>query len=106
MLQIMQGDAYNIPIEILLADGTVAEQSDFTDVEIAIGNNIKSLSKKEITYDEENKVFLFPLKQEDSFDFFAVVKKAQVRVKTPNGEVFGIQLDKAAVIESISKVVL
>ena len=102
----MQGDAYNIPIEIKLADGTVADDTYFDDVEIVLGNSIKTLKKGEISYDSENGVFLFPLEQETSFDFYAISQKAQVRVKTTNNEVFGIPLDKAAVIESISKVVL
>lgn len=102
----MQGDAYNIPIEILLADGTVADNSTFAEVEIAIGGVIKRLSEKSISYDQENKVFLFPIQQEESFKYFALNQKAQVRVKTINGEVFGVNLDKAAVQESISKVVL
>ena len=46
MLEIMQGDAYNIPIEIILADGTVADDSTFAEVEIAIGGVIKRLSEK------------------------------------------------------------
>lgn len=101
----MQGDAYNIPIEIMVDDG-VADKTLFDEVEIVIGNIVKTMSSGEITYDNENKVFLFPISQKESMKLGAKAD-CQVRVK-PNGtnDVIGVNLGEIDVVKTLSKAVL
>jgi hypothetical protein len=101
----MQGDAYNIPIEIMADDG-IADETLFDEVEIVIGTMVKTMSSGEITYDTENKVFLFPLSQKESMKLGAKAD-CQVRVK-PNGtnDVIGVNLGEIDVDKTLSKAVL
>jgi hypothetical protein len=101
----MQGDAYNIPVEIMVDDG-IADDTLFDDVEIVIGTMVKTMSSGEITYDTENKVFLFPISQKESMKLGAKAD-CQVRVK-PNGtnDVIGVNLGEIDVAKTLSKAVL
>lgn len=101
----MQGDAYKIPIEILAEDG-VADETLFDEVEIVIGTMVKTMSRGEITYDTENKVFLFPISQKESMKLGAKAD-CQVRVK-PNStnDVIGVILGEIDVAKTLSKAVL
>lgn len=101
----MQGDAYNIPIEIMVDDG-IADKTLFDEVEIVIGTMVKTMSSGAITYDTENKVFLFPISQKESMKLGAKAE-AQVRVKPNNTDnVFGVELGEIDVAKTLSKAVL
>ena len=102
----MQGDAYNIPIEILTSDGTPANEGNLEDVEVTLGCIIKSLAKKEILFNSKDKVFEFPLTQDETFQLYENKYDIQVRVKTTENQVVGFKLREIAVIKSRSKVVL
>ncbi len=106
MAMIMQGDAYSIPVEILADDGP-ADETLFDEVEIVIGRLRKTMSSGEITYDKDNKVFLFPVSQAETFAMAAATMGAQARVK-PKGsnKVIGIPLEQIQVNASRSKEVL
>ena len=106
MATIMQGDAYNIPVEILADDGP-ADETLFDEVEIVIGKLRKTMSSGEITYDKDAKVFLFPVTQSETFAMAASTMGAQARVK-PKGtdKVIGIALKNVSVNGSRSQEVL
>lgn len=101
----MQGDQYNIPIEILAEDGAT-DPTLFQDVEIVFGSLVKTMAKEQISYDAEGKVFLFPLSQKESMNMPQKVK-VQVRVKLNGSEdVIGCDLGEIDVAKTMSKAVL
>lgn len=101
----MQGDQYNIPIEILADDG-VTDPTVFDEVEIVIGSLVKTMRKQQVSYDAEERAFLFPISQKESMNMPNKVK-AQVRVKPKGSEdVFGIDLGEIDVAKTMSKAVL
>lgn len=102
--RIMQGDAYDLGIEIFDDNGKMVTPDDVSDVEIVIAHMSKSYANKEIKYGES--VWLFPLTQEESFAIMPSKPKAQVRIKWKTGEVDGTKIDLSSVDESSSKEVL
>lgn len=101
----MQGDSYNIPIEIM-AEESVADPSVFAEVEIVFGSLVKKMTKNEISFDEKEKVYLFPISQLESMNMPERVK-AQVRVKLKgSGNVIGISLGEVSIDRTMSKAVL
>lgn len=101
----MQGDSYNIPIEILV-EGGATDPTVFDEVEIVFGSLVKTMGKDQISYDTDQKVFLFPISQKESMNMPNKVK-AQVRVK-PKGsdDVFGADLGEIDITKTMSKAVL
>ena len=102
--RIMQGDAYDLGIEILDNEGNVVTPDAVADVEIVIGHLTKTYARDELKFGEG--VWLFPLTQEESFSLMASRPKAQIRMKWKTGEVDGTKLDMSAVDESFSREVL
>lgn len=102
----MQGDSYNLEIEILDADGVAVTDSEVLDVEITIGFLRKTYAKHEVTYSEALGKWLFPITQEESFKLPATGVKAQVRVAWNTGGVEGVSLGCVHIDESTSKEVL
>lgn len=101
----MQGDSYKIPIELLADDG-VTDPTVFDEVEIVIGSMVKTMSSGAITYDQESKVFLFPVSQKETMNLPQKVN-AQVRVKlNGSNDVIGVDLGKIDVSKTMSKAVL
>ena len=105
-ITIMQGDQYAIPFEILTADGTPANGDTFADVELVVGALRKTMSSGAIVYDADRGAFLFPLMQEETFSMRDQRYKAQLRVKTVDGDVIGIDLGVIIVDVSKSKEIL
>lgn len=105
VFKIMQGDQYKIPIEIITSDGTPASDGVLQDLEVTIGGITKSLANGEITYNNADKVFEFPITQEETLKLNPVNYNVQIRVKV-NDNVVGYDLGKIVVIKSQSKVVL
>lgn len=101
----MQGDSYSLEFEILNADGSVVAASNVSDVEISVGFLKKRYSAGEITFSEDKK-WLFPLAQEETFAMAPARAKVQVRVKRASGVVEGCDLGYRNIRESISKEVL
>lgn len=100
----MQGDSYNLGINILNNAGNPVAPEDVKDVEITIGHLRKTYLNAELTY--ANGVWLFPLSQEETFGYWPASVKAQVRVVWANGVVEGVPLYGVRMEESISKEVL
>ena len=100
----MQGDSYNLGIKILNNAGSLVTPDDILDVEIAIGNLIKTYRDGLVTY--RDGLWMFPLSQQETFSFWPSSVKSQVRVFWPNGVVEGKPLYGVRIDESISKEVL
>lgn len=100
----MQGDAYNLGIEILNNAGNPVTPGDILDVEICIGRLRKTYRQAEVTYG--NGFWMFPVSQTESFGMNPSSLKGQVRVVWANGIVEGQPLYGARIIESTSKEVL
>lgn len=100
----MQGDSYNLGINILNNAGQPVTPDDIKDVEITIGNLRKTYLNAQVTF--RDGVWLFPLSQEETFRYWPTSVKAQVRVVWANGVVEGKPLYGIRINESISKEVL
>lgn len=103
-MQIMQGDAYSIGIDVTLNDAPI-DIAMVEKAEIVLGGLAKQYPN-EITYDGENGKFLFPITQQESFSFGLPPSPAQIRIKLTTGEVIGGKLGVFDVSMSASKEVL
>lgn len=104
-ISIMEGDQYGIGIRITdkCSHNLITDQ-DVSDVEITIGKYTKTYASGEVTYSDER--FIFPLTQEESFDFDSKSVAAQVRVKFIGGDIIGEAFDRIDVKSSKSKEML
>ena len=100
----MQGDSYNLGIRILNNAGSAVTEADIEDVEVTIGHLRKTYRDAQIRYDEG--LWLFPVRQSESFGCNSAHPKAQVRVKWRGGTIEGKPLYGVQILESISKEVL
>ena len=100
----MQGDSYNLAIEVLKADGSLVTDADVSNIEITIGN-LRKTTKDGVKYDIGSGAWKFPLSQEESFQMPRRVK-GQVRLKWKQGEVEGVPLGEISLDESLSREVL
>lgn len=100
----MQGDSYQLSVLLKNNAGQPITPLDVEDVEITIGRRTKRYSDGNILF--EDGLWLFPVSQEESFDFYPMKAKGQVRVKWNGGVVEGQELMGIRVQESVSKGVL
>ena len=103
-MTIMQGDAYNLPVDILNEENIAVTPADVADVEISIGSLRKTYAAGDITYDAGQ--WIFPLTQEETFKMLPRRVKVQIRVKWLDGSVEGADLGYKNILESMSKEVL
>ena len=103
-MTIMQGDAYNLPVDILNEENIAVTPADVADVEISIGSLRKTYAAGDITYDAGQ--WIFPLTQEETFKMLPRRVKVQIRVKWRDGSVEGTDLGYKNILESMSKEVL
>lgn len=104
-MDVMQGDAYSVAFAIASEDGEVTAEQ-VLDVEIIIGDMRKTYAAGEVSYDAENRCFVFPLSQEETLHLPNAPLTCQVRCKFMSGDVIGTDLGKIDVKRSASKVVL
>lgn len=97
----MQGDAYGLEIVLKKGDGTILTAGEVADVEITIGSLSKKLSDGGIVFN--GSVWVFPLRQAETFNFPASRLKAQARIVWPGGDVEGVKLGDVRVDESLSR---
>jgi len=102
MTNIMQGDAYSIPINITTG-GTIIDDTMAETVEVMIGF-LKKTYPEEITFSDGS--WLFPLTQDESFKLSSFQQTVQVRVKFNSGEVIGAVVGSVQITSSNSKEVL
>lgn len=100
----MQGDAYNLGFRIRNNAGSPVTPGDVRDVEIAIGNIVKTYRKAELSYVDG--LWMFPLSQEETFGCWPSSLRAQVRVVWSSGVVEGKPVYGIRIHESLSKEVL
>lgn len=100
----MQGDSYSLGIVILNNAGSPVTPDDIQDIEITVGNVVKSYRRHELSFSDGS--WLFPVTQQDSFAMWPSAIKAQVRVKWNNGAIEGKPIYGIRNEESISKEVL
>ena len=98
----MQGDAYNIPVDILM-NGKPLEGA--TEIEVMIGGIRKTLTGGEVAPTTEAGEYLVQLTQEETFRLDAEAAVI-VRVLFPDGSVLGTQAGRLLIDRSRSKVVL
>ncbi len=103
MQNIMQGDAYDIPITITDANGEIIADTAVEKVEVMIGW-IKKTYPGELKYSDNH--WLFPVTQEDSFKLSGSQQSVQIRVKFPGGAVVGAKCKPVSINSSYSKEVL
>lgn len=100
----MQGDSYNIGVALLNNAGQPITPADVDDVEITIGWDSKRYTLGQIIFSEG--LWLYPMKQSESFAQWPGKLEAQARVKWKNGFVEGQPIYGARFTESRSKEVL
>ena len=100
----MQGDSYNLGIQILNNAGSPITPDDIQDLEITIGHLRKTYRESQLTYSDG--LWMFPVNQGESFGYRPAAAKAQVRVRWANGVVEGKPMYGVRIEESISKEVL
>lgn len=95
---IVQGDQYLIPIVIRTTELITPENSD--DVRIQIGNSLKTYSKGEITY--ENEQWYYPLTEDISMMLESPLVEIQVGIKQ-NNEIRYSDVKQIDIVKSIIK---
>lgn len=103
-MEIMQGDAYDIPLKVTINDLLVAPES-VEKIEACIGSVSKIFPDNGIVYDEERQRYLVSLEQEDTFGLKGN-NRFQVRIQVSGGDVIGVSLEDVYVNKSVSKEVL
>lgn len=102
----MQGDSYDLSIDIRSAEDTPVTPGEISDVELTLGHLKKTCSAGELSYDETAGLWFCPLTQQETFSLPAAAVKAQLRILWPNGAVEGVSLGHIHMLESLSKEVL
>lgn len=105
-LTIMQGDQYAIPFVGKL-NGEPLDLTKIEQIEFVVGP-LRKVYPGEVTTDED-RTFLFPLTQEETFAFKTSMLSGQVRVKFTGAtkpEVIGLPTGFIRVLDSMSREVL
>ena len=98
MMQIMQGDAYDVAITLKDEDNHPITDSDVDEVEVTLGN----LEKSAIYSEGE---WVISLSQEETFALEGI-EGLQVRCLFRSGDVAGAKVGKVYILNSASKEVL
>lgn len=105
MYSLYQGDQYYI--NFVIATGSPPVPIELTNIdliEFAIGNVIKQYPE-EVTYNSDTQTFNFPITQQESMQLLGY-EPYQVRIKYKNSEVYGSNVNKLNVKESLSNNIL
>ena len=100
----MQLDSCLLGFTLRSSGGSLLTPTDLTDVEIALGNLVKSWRRQELQFADGK--WFFPLSQQESSAFWPGHLRCQVRVLWNNGVVEGKAIQGLRILESISKEVL
>lgn len=104
-LKIMQGDQYAI-VFTGTQDGAPLDLSKIEMIEFIVGK-LRKVYPGEVATDTDGN-FLFPLTQEETFQFKSASQAVQIRIKFTGAEpvIIGTSIEGIRVSDSISKVVL
>ena len=105
MMEIMQGDAYNVAISLKDKDGNPIQPDAVSEVIASLGNIIKSYSDGDVQYDIESGVYYFPVTQIETLTLSGIVP-FDVRVKFTTGDVKGKNLGVVCVTPTGAREVL
>ena len=100
----MQGDSFHLGIRIKNNAGNPVTPTDIEDVEISIGHISKTYRRGELTFIDG--MWMFPMTQYETFEFYPSSVKAQVRIKWANGVIEGKPIYGIRIHEGISREVL
>lgn len=100
----MQGDSYNLGFTVKNNAGVLVTPVDIRDMEITIGHIRKTYRNLQITYKDGK--WLFPISQNESFDYWPKAVKAQIRILWADGILEGKPIHGVRIHESLSKEVL
>lgn len=104
MANTLQGDSYKFKFKLTF-NGDIVTPDTVDDVEIAVGNLIKTYAKGEVLYISER--WYFPFTQAESFAWRHSILPAQVRLLFKTGDVIGQKINGGiSVNNSISKEIL
>ena len=104
---IMQGDQYSVTINVRLNDEDI-DIDTVDSIQFQLGDLVKYYhadGSGQITYDNENKWFVFPFTEEESFNFNGPVS-TQIRIKSIDGSIIGQQGETINLIYSNTKEVM
>lgn len=104
MLQMMRGDSYEIAITLTDEENQPIAPADVSEVEISLGDIIKTYSSGDVIYDDGK--WLFPVTQSETLSAVAAVSTLQVRVKYLHGDVVGARAGNVYIVPSSSNEVL
>lgn len=104
MMQMMRGDQYEIALTLTDEENQPIVPADVAEVEIALGDLIKTYSSGEVVYDDGK--WLFPVTQDETLSTVAAVSTLQVRVKYLLGDVVGARVGNVYILPSSSNEVL
>lgn len=105
MMEIMQGDAYNVAISIKDKDGNLIQPDAVSEVIASLGNIIKSYSDGDVQYDAESGAYYFPVTQIETLVQSGYLP-FDVRVKFVSGDVKGKNIGVVGVVPTGAKEVL
>ena len=98
----LQGNTYMLPVEVTNCAGEVITPDDVDKVQFVIGKLEKYYAEDGVVqYDDDNKVFLIPLTEEETFAMKGTIKW-QVRVLYPDGSIDGTEPTAENVYASIT----
>ena len=103
-MNITQGEARSLYVELLKPGDVVVTPEDIADVEISLGLLTKNYRAGQLAF--ANDVWIFPLTQRETLALRATVQKAQVRVRWPSGEIESASLGRVYIDEGLSRKVI
>lgn len=105
-MKIKQGDAYSIPVRVVLNGAAIAAE-DAAEIEFYIGG-YRKLYPGEVTYSAEDGYFYIPLTQSETFAWEANSAVAlDARVKFSGGDVRGTErMTSIGIVDAVSEEVL
>lgn len=105
---IKQGDAYAVPVQIVVdSEAITAESLSLIDtVEFMVGEGIRKVYPGDVTFDDDNSVFLVPVTQDETFALEDGDRISfDVRVGFAGGDVIGTKvMQKIKVLDALSEV--
>lgn len=99
-MSLHQGDQYNIIFKIEVCENPM-NMENIELIEFTIGSISKNYPL-EVEYDKENKTFLFPVTQEETFAFNGW-ENYQARIKYINGDVYGSPINRININKTLSR---
>ena len=105
-IEIMQGDEYDVQLSIKTREGEKITENDVDTLEISL-NSLRWSFPESVNFDPDTGYFSLRITQQQSFSLPPGKNVLQMRIKTLDGNVYGVyELNPVNIIGSISKVVL